>query len=94
MLQGGASPFHLRDLLLVVMMAITLFAHFGIERKMEALRNQMGTVENVSQQDPRRVAFNRLHVWSVRLEGSVFFVGLVLLYLVVREQESNERRYY
>ncbi len=94
MLQGGVSPFHFRDLLLVAMLAITLFAHFGIERKMGTLRNQMGVVENVPHEDPRRVAFNRLHVWSVRLEGSVFFCGLALLYLVVREQASNERRYY
>ena len=94
MLQGGVAPFHLRDILLVAMMAITLFAHFGIERRMETLRKQMGVIESVPQQDQRRVAFNRLHVWSERLEGSVFLCGLALLYLVVREQGSNERRYY
>lgn len=94
MLQSGVSIFHSRDLLLVAMMAITLFAHFGTERKMVTLRNQMVVIENVPQQDPRRVAFNRLHVWSERLEGSVFFCGLALLYLVVREQATNERRYY
>jgi len=60
------------------MLAITLYAHFGIERKMEKLRDSMGVIENVPQQDVRRVAFNRMHVWSERMEGSVFVCGLVL----------------
>jgi hypothetical protein len=94
MLQGGASPFHARDLLLVAMMAMTLCAHFGIERKMEKLRDGMGVIENVSPNDPRRVEFNRMHHWSERMEGSVFFFGVVLLYLVVREQATDQRRYY
>ena len=58
------------------------------------LRTAMGVIDMVPQQDARRVEFNRLHVWSERLEGSVFFCGVALLYLVVREQDSRERRYY
>jgi len=92
MLQGD-SAFHARDLLLVAMMAITLYAHFGIERHMETLRTQMGLVENVPHEDARRIEFNRLHVWSERMEGSVFFCGLVLMFLVVRDQGMSERRY-
>jgi hypothetical protein len=94
-LEGGIAPFHLRDLLLVAMMAVTLFAHFGVERRMNKLRTDMGTVEVVPPQDARRVEFNRLHAWSTRMEGSVFFCGLVLLFLVVRDQGlQRERRYY
>lgn len=94
LIEGGASPFQGRDLLLVAMMAITLSAHFGVERRMNTLQTNMGVIELVPQQDARRVEFNRLHVWSERLEGSVFFCGLVLLYLLVREQDSSDRRYY
>jgi Domain of unknown function (DUF4149) len=93
LLQGGASPFHARDFLLVAMMAITLYAHFGIERRMVKLRDSLGVIDTVPQNDPRRVEFNRMHVWSTRLEGSVFFLGVALLYLVVREQETSPRRY-
>jgi hypothetical protein len=93
MLQGGASPFHLRDLLLVAMMCVTLYTHFGIERRMVKLRDSIGVIDNVPTDDPRRVEFNRMHVWSTRLEGSVFFLGLGLLYLVIREQETSPRRY-
>jgi hypothetical protein len=93
LLQGGGSPFHRRDLLLVAMMAITLFAHFGVERRMETLRTGMGVIENVPHEDARRVQFNRLHVWSTRLEESVFFAGAALLFLLACEQGMDERRY-
>ncbi len=93
LIEGGPSPFHRGDLLIVLMMAITLSAHFGIERKMERLRDGMGVVENVPHDDARRIQFNRLHVWSERMEESVFVFGLVLFYLVVRENSHRERRY-
>jgi hypothetical protein len=41
----------------------------------------------------RRVAFNRMHVWSERMEGSVFVCGLVLFFLVVREPAHRDRWY-
>jgi hypothetical protein len=94
LLHGGSGPFHPRDLLLVVMMTITLSAHFGIERHMNALRTEMGVIDNVPHDDPRRVQFNRMHVWSTRMEGSVFILGLALLFLEVRAQTANQRRYY
>ena len=31
--------------------------------------------------DPARVQFNALHVWSTRLEGGVFLLGLLVVYL-------------
>ncbi len=92
--EGGAKPFHRSDLLVVAMMALTLFAHFGIERRMNNLKDQMGVIDVVPHEDARRVEFNRLHVWSERMEELVFFGGLVLLYMVVREQNMRERRYY
>ena len=93
LVEGGQTPFHKSDLLIVLMMAITLFAHFGIERRMNHLKDEMGMIDVVPQDDVRRVAFNRMHVWSERMEETVFFGGLVLLYLVVREQNLRDRRY-
>ncbi len=75
------------------MMAITLYLHFGLERRMLKLRDSIGVIDNVPVTDARRVEFNRMHEWSARLEGSVFILGLGLLYLVVREQETSPRRY-
>lgn len=91
--EGGEKPFHRSDLLAVAMMALTLFAHFGIERRMNTLKDQMGVIDVVPHEDARRVEFNRLHVWSERMEETVFFGGLVLLYTVVREQNMRDRRY-
>lgn len=93
MAQGGAPIFHARDLLLFAMMGITLYLQFGLERRMVKLRDSIGVIDNVPITDARRVEFNRMHEWSTRLEGSVFFLGLGLLYLVVREQETSPRRY-
>ncbi len=54
----------------------------------------MGVIDEVPHDDPRRVEFNRLHVWSTRMEGSVFIFGLLLFYLEVRAQTANQRRTY
>jgi hypothetical protein len=94
LIEGGETPFHRSDLLIVAMMALTLVAHFGIERRMNTLRTDMGMIDTIPHEDARRVEFNRLHVWSERMEETVFFGGLVLLYLVVREQNTSERRYW
>lgn len=93
MINREHSPFHPRDILLIAMLVITLSAHFGIERKMEHLRDSMGVIDTIPHDDPRRVEFNRLHVWSTRLEGSVFVCGVLLLMLVARDQNAREYRY-
>jgi hypothetical protein len=92
-IEGGAAPFQRCDLLIILMMAVTLIAHFGVERRMNNLKTEMGVIDVVPQQDARRVEFNRLHVWSTRMEGSVLLVGLALMYLVVRTEAERERRY-
>jgi hypothetical protein len=54
----------------------------------------MGTIDLVPHDDPRRVQFNRMHVWSTRMESTVFFLGLALFFLEVRAQTAEQRRYY
>jgi len=41
-------------------------------------------IDEVPHDDPRRLEFNRLHVWSTRIEGTVLVLGLALLYLTAR----------
>jgi hypothetical protein len=93
LLQSGASPFRRRELLLAAMLAITCYLQFSFEPRMIRLRDSMGIIDNVPVTDARRVEFNRLHEWSTKLEGSVFFLGVALLYLEVRDRESRMRRY-
>jgi len=81
---GVAQPFALRNLVVYAMLILTLVAMFGIESRMLELRGQMGVIDEVPHDNPLRVEFNRLHVWSTRIESSVLVLGLALLYLTAR----------
>ena len=81
---GVADPFATRNLLIYAMIILTLVGMFGIASRMLVLRQQMGVIDDVAPDDARRVEFNRLHVWSTRIEGSVLVLGLALLYLTAR----------
>jgi hypothetical protein len=54
---------------------------FVIGAKMETLRASMGVIDDVSQNDSRRIEFNALHHWSTRLEVGVLAMGLAALWL-------------
>jgi hypothetical protein len=82
--RGTAHPFALRHLLVVLMIVLTLISQFAIGGKMMALRNDMGVIDNVPRNDPRRVEFNRLHHWSTRVEGTVLILGLAVVWLTAR----------
>ncbi len=82
--RGTAEPFAVRHILIYLMLALTIVSQFAISPRMQALRTEMVTVDNVPQDDPRRVEFNRLHAWSSNLEKGVFVLGLALLYLTAR----------
>jgi uncharacterized membrane protein len=81
---GFTSVFAARNLLVFAMIVLTLVGMFAISTRMLALRNDMVYIDNVPQDDPRRVEFNQLHVWSTRLEGAVLILGLAVVYLTAR----------
>jgi hypothetical protein len=81
---GFASVFSGRNLLVFAMIVLTLVSVFAIARPMLALRNDMVFIDNVPHDDPRRVEFNRLHVWSTRLESTVLLLGLAVIFLTAR----------
>ncbi len=81
---GSAEPFAFRHLLVYLMILLTLVSMFGVGAKMEALKKDMVMIDNVPQDDPRRVEFNQLHVWSTRLEGTVLLLGLAVVFLTGR----------
>ena len=82
---GAVHPFAARNVLVYVMLALTCVSEFVISTKMSALRAAMGEIDKVPVNDPARIAFNQLHVWSTRVESTVFLLGLVVLYLVARK---------
>lgn len=84
---GRAKPLAFRNLLIYGMLVLTLIGMFAISTKMLALRNDMAFIDNIPHEDPRRVEFNKLHVWSTRSEEGVLFLGLVLVFATARRME-------
>jgi hypothetical protein len=67
----------------IVMVALTVLSQNKVTVRMATLRTEMVSIENTPADDPRRVEFDKLHSASVALEGAVFLIGLVALYLTV-----------
>jgi uncharacterized membrane protein len=80
---GSAHAFSLRHILVVVMLGLTLVSQFAIIPRMDTLRAQVGNFAAVPADNPARVEFDALHVWSTRVEGAVLLLGLVAVYLTV-----------
>jgi hypothetical protein len=70
--------------LLCLMLALTLISQFGIIPRMDVLRASLGEVRSVPINNPERVQFDALHVWSTRVEGTVLLLGLLVVYLTAR----------
>jgi uncharacterized membrane protein len=78
---GTAHAFAVRHLLLCLMLAFTLISQFWIIPRMDVLRAQVADFGAVPLDNPERVQFDALHVWSTRVEGAVLLLGLVVVYL-------------
>jgi uncharacterized membrane protein len=78
---GTAHVFALRHVLLCLMLALTLISQFGIIPRMDVLRASLGDVNAAAIDNPQRLQFDALHVWSTRVEGGVLLLGLVVVYL-------------
>jgi uncharacterized membrane protein len=81
---GVPALFSARNLLVCAMILLTLISMFAISTRMLDLRNQMVFIDDVPHDDARRVEFNRLHVWSTRLESAVLLIGLAVIFLTSR----------
>jgi uncharacterized membrane protein len=81
---GTAQVFAARHVLLCLMLALTLVSQFGIIPRMDTLRASLGEVSAAPIDNPERVQFDALHVWSTRVEGAVLLLGLVVVYLTAR----------
>lgn len=71
-------------ILVIVMGLLTVVSQHCVTPRMAALRHEMVSVDSTPRDNPLRLEFDRLHVWSVRLEGSVLLLGLAALFLTVR----------
>jgi hypothetical protein len=65
------------------MLGLTAFSQFWIISKMEGYRLAAGgAIDAVDRSNPNRVAFNKLHVVSERVETGVLVGGVVLVVLL------------
>jgi uncharacterized membrane protein len=78
---GTAPVFAGRHVLLCLMLALTLISQFGIIPRMDILRASLGDVRSAPIDNPERMQFDALHVWSTRVEGTILLLGLVVIYL-------------
>jgi len=72
----------------IVMGLLTIASQYHVLPRMARLRSQMGSVHQTPPSDPRRGEFDRLHKTSVDVEGAVLLVGLIALFLALREDRS------
>jgi uncharacterized membrane protein len=78
---GTAHIFAMRHVLICLMLALTLFSQFWIITRMDTLRASVGDFATIPIDNPQRVQFDALHVWSTRVEGAVLLLGLIAVYL-------------
>jgi len=81
LMHGTAHVFAMRNLLVCVMLVLTLVSQFWIIPRMDTLRASVGDFAAVPLNNPQRVQFDALHVWSTRVEGAVLLLGLVVVYM-------------
>ncbi len=82
---GTTHVFAARHVLLCLMLALTLISQFGIIPRMDNLRASLGDeVRSVPIDNPVRMEFDSLHVWSTRVESAVLLLGLVAVYMTAK----------
>ena len=79
---------HPAALLVFMMIVCTMISQYGVIARMDMLKFQMGSVEATAAGNPLRIAFDRLHQYSVWLESVVLFSGLAALFLTARQKAS------
>jgi hypothetical protein len=69
----------------ILMIALTFSSQRFVSKPMTALRKEMVSVDATPRDNPLRIDFDRLHRVSVRVEGTILLLGLVGLYLTIRD---------
>src|SRR5277367_307471 len=64
--RGATHAFAGRNVLIVLMLLLTLISQFGIIPRMDTLRASIGEIDSVPPDNPVRLQFDGLHIWSTR----------------------------
>ena len=83
---SGRASFIVECICLAVIALATGVGHWLIAARMRALRAAMVLpIDQIAADDPRRVAFNSLHGYSVNALGLAMIAALVALVLMARD---------
>jgi len=77
---GNARPLAARHVLIALMLLLTVISQFAISPKMHAIHAEAGVIDDLPPDNPLRMEFDRLHMWSEKFEVAVLLLGLVALY--------------
>jgi hypothetical protein len=81
--RGGRA--FLFELITQALMTIAmLVSHFAISRRLHAMRMQFGEISLLASSDPTRVAFDRLHQYSVWLMTFDILAAITLIVFLAR----------
>ena len=86
---GNARPLAARHVLIVLMLLLTVISQFAISPKMHAIRAEAVVIDDLPSDNPLRMEFDRLHVWSEKFEVAVLLLGLVALYVTAQALRSG-----
>jgi uncharacterized membrane protein len=78
-------PFIASHIFIVLMLTFTVISQFRITPRMRELRSNPTIMEMAG----GRAEFDRLHVWSTRLEAGILFLGFGVVILTARRFENS-----
>ena len=77
--------------LVILMVALTAISQFVVLPQMRHIRDLIGgSIEALPAHDAGRAAFDRLHQFSVGLEGATLLAGLVVIAIIARQLGMTE----
>lgn len=77
----------------VVLVVSALVAQLGVAPRIQRLRAELGPdIEAIDANDPRRLAFGRLHALSVALLGGAMLAGAAMAFASVRSSRTDADR--
>jgi hypothetical protein len=80
---------------LATMCAVTAVSHWIVSARILALRAALqAPIDQVAGNDPRRVAFDSLHGYSVALMGVAIVAALFAFFLISMQSRENQRGYF
>lgn len=81
--RAGKASFY--ELIALALMTVSMVvSHFVVSKRMHEMRASIGEIAALAANDPNRIAFDRLHQYSVWLMGFNILVAIALIIYLAR----------